>query len=134
MNPKEQHEAFKHLFSHTTPDDKAIDAASPEEADAMLAADGTDVLKLNARLAEQKKRLAGKYALVLAHQRRLMATHLTHTTSIPATKEEILTRLREKYGETLPLAAQHCREMSYEELSLLYVDLEGAPPPRSDGK
>jgi hypothetical protein len=132
MNPNEQHEAFKHLHSQAVADEKLIDSASPQEIDALLTADGVDLAKLNARIADKKKLFAGKYALLLARQRRLASVPSSIAPLIPATKEEILARLREKYGESLPLAAQRCREMDYGELSLLYADLEGKP--RADGK
>lgn len=135
MNPNEKLEAFRHLHAASVPDEKTLDTMSPADTDAFLASEGVDLPKLTQRTAEKKKRFAGQYALMLARQRRLARPVMpAQTVTVPPTREEILKHLKQKYGESLPLAARNCQDMNYEELSQLFLDLESGGPPRPDGK
>lgn len=135
MKPNDKLEAFRHLHAASVPDEAALDAMSPAEIDAFLASEGVDLTKLNQRLADKKKRFAGQYALMLARQRRLARPEASAPTiTVPPTREAILKHLKQKYGESLPLAARNCLDMNYEELSRLFLDLEGGDPPWPDGK
>ena len=129
MNPDEHFEAFKFLHAEFLPNEKAIDAMSESQVDECLAAEGIDITKLNERIAERKKKLAGQFALQAARQRRLAAKDDEQAAiAVPPTAEKIMELLKATFGEELPLAAQKAAgKMTYEELSQLYRDLMSGP-------
>lgn len=135
MKPNDKLEAFRHLHGASVPDEAALEAMSAADIDAFLASEGVDLSKLRQRLAEKKKRFAGQYALMLARQRRLARPDtLAPGIAVPPTREAILKFLKQKYGEELPLAARNCQDMNYEEMSQLFLDLEGEDLSRPDGQ
>ena|ERR1700679_2919254 len=129
MNPQDENkartDAFEFLFSASVPSEAAIESMSTEELDEFLKDSGFDLPKLDARIAEQKKKLLGRYALMLAHRRRLEKKEVLETpvTQVPDTREAIIAYFQERFGEEMPFAARNFKAASYEELRLLYLDL-----------
>ena len=139
MNPQDENkarmDAFKFLFSVSVPSDAAIESMSTEELDEFLKESGFDLPKLDARIAEQKKKLLGRYALTLAHKRRLEKREVSETpvAQVPDTREAIIAYFQERFGEEMPFAARNFKAASYVELRLLYLDLLSKKGP-GDGK
>lgn len=134
MSPDEHLEAFKFLHSAAVPDERKIDGMSEVELDAHLAAQGTDIAKLNQRIADRRLQFAGRLALLAARKRRLADAQTPEPNiAIPATKAEIIEALKAHFGQELPLAAQNARGMEYEELGQLYRDMMGKRPPPNAG-
>lgn len=130
MNPKdkttEKMEAFKYLHSATVPDETTLDAMSKEEVEQFLTDAGCDLKTLRARIADRKKKFAGRYALMLARQRRLASkAEPAPEPAVPDTKEGIIAYFEQHFGANLPLAARNFKSADYSELRRLYLDLVG---------
>ena len=126
MNSDPHRDAFKFLHDSVFPDEKQIEQMAPQQVDALLSDAGYDVGKLNERIAARKLKWAGSFALVAARQQRLAeAKEPVPKISVPATKEAILLHFSDYFGDKLPIAAQRCKGMDYEELAQLYRDLMG---------
>jgi hypothetical protein len=125
-------DAFKYLLSASLPRDEAIDALSAKEVDDLLKETGFEQPKLDERIAEQKKKFSGRYAMMLARRRRLQASAVEEAPAIeiPATREAIIAYLADRYGEEMPMAARNFKNADYDELRQLFVDLVGKRGPR----
>jgi hypothetical protein len=139
MNPQDEThaklDAFKYLLSASLPRDEAIDALSAKEVDELLKETGFEQSKLEERIAEQKKKFSGRYAMMLARRRRIHASAVEKAPAIeiPATREAIIAYFTEHYGEEMPMAARNFKDADYDELRQLFVDLAGKRGPR-DGR
>lgn len=124
MNPDPHSDAFKFLHESTFQDEKQVEQMSPHQVDSLLEDMGHDVAKLNERIAAKKLKWAGRFALLAAQQRRLAAAKKPEQEIVvPATKEAILLHFKDFFGDKMPIAAQRCKGMDYEELAQLYRDL-----------
>ena len=139
MNPKdkttEKMEAFKYLHSASVPDEATLDAMSRAEVEQFLADAGCDMKTLRARIADRKRKFAGRYALMLARQRRLAGKpDGGPEPSVPDTKEGISAYFEQHFGANLPLAARNFKSADYSELRRLYLDLVGGEGAATDGE
>ena len=126
MKPDPHSDAFKFLHDSAFPDENQVDQMTPQQLDSLLADVGYDVAKLDERIEAKKLKWAGPFALIAARQRRLAeAEQPAPVTAVPATKEAILLHFQDYFGDKLPIAAQRCKGMYYEELAQLYRDLMG---------
>lgn len=123
MTPQDDLEAFKHLHRSTVPDEAALEAMSRDQIAEYLKEEGIDLPQLRARMADRRKKFAGKYALMLAAQKRKKAGAGAPVMAVPATREGIIAAFEAKFGDKMPMAARKYRTADYEELKQLYVDL-----------
>jgi hypothetical protein len=124
MNPDPHSDAFKFLYESTFLDEKKIEQMTLQQIDSLLEDMGQDVSKLNERIAAKKLKWAGRFVLLAARQRRLAeANKPEQEIVVPATKEAILLHFKDFFGNEMPIAAQKCKGMEYEELAQLYRDL-----------
>ncbi len=127
MTPHDQSkdlvELFRLLQVSSLPDEEAIDAMTPEQVAQCLADAGIDPAKLQLKIAERKKKLAGMFALMRAHQARTAPQASVPAVAVPGTREAIIAYFEQRYGQEMPMAARNYRSASYEELKQLFLDL-----------